>query len=101
MQNPFMAMQNPLMDLYSAGFKNAAELMQAYVENVQRASRELLEAKTPEEWLGAQTRFTNAQAEQLMQFWSRLWRIAGEDRGPQLVIPQPGSVSSEAMRNAA
>jgi hypothetical protein len=92
-------MQAQFMEMYCAGLKNTADLMQATLENAQRASRELAQARTPDEWMAVQTRFTNAQLERMVDYWNRLLRMPDEASGSPLVVPQAGT--SAATREGA
>jgi phasin family protein len=74
-------MQTQFMEIYCAGLKNTADLMQASLENAQRASRELAQARTLDEWMAVQTRFTNQQLERMVDYWNRMLRVPEEASG--------------------
>jgi len=53
-----MHMQPQFFEIYRAGLKSAADMMSASL----------------------QTRFTGAQLERTVDFWSRMWRAAGDSQ---------------------
>ncbi len=93
-----MHMQPQFFELYRAGLKSAADMMSASLQSAQRLQqqqldvlqgaiddqvksvRELSEVKTIDELMALQTRFTGAQFERTIDFWSRMWRVAGDSQ---------------------
>ena len=90
--------QSQLFDMYRAGLKNAAEVMSATLENARRIQqqqldalhsaiedqarsvRELAEVRRVEELMALQTRLAGSQLERSIDFWTRLWRAAGDNQ---------------------
>lgn len=91
-------MQQPqFLDLYRAGLRTAADVMQASLESAERlqreqldllhnavednvkSARELADAKSLDDLMTLQTRYTRAQLERSIDFWSRMWRAAGDN----------------------
>lgn len=88
--------QTQLLELYRANLRAAADMMRSQLENAERmqnqqldgvrraieentrSARELAEAKSIDELMGLQIRLTGAQIERNMDFWSRMWRSAGD-----------------------
>jgi phasin family protein len=93
-----MHMQPQFFEIYRAGLKSAADMMSASMQSVQRLQqqqldvlqgaiddqmksvRELSDVKTIDELMALQTRFTGAQFERAVDFWSRMWRVAGDSQ---------------------
>lgn len=93
-----MHMQPQFFELYRAGLKSAADMMSASLQSAQRLQqqqldvlqgaiddqvksvRELSEVKSIDELMALQTRFTGAQLERTVDFWSRMWRAAGDSQ---------------------
>ncbi|HWD21575.1 MAG TPA: phasin family protein [Burkholderiales bacterium] len=93
-----MQMQPQFFEIYRAGLKSAADMMSASMQSVQRLQqqqldvlqgaiddqmksvRELSDVKTIDELMALQTRFTGAQFERAVDFWSRMWRVAGDSQ---------------------
>jgi phasin family protein len=93
-----MQMQPQFFEIYRAGLKSAADMMSASMQSVQRLQqqqldvlqgaiddqmksvRELSDVKTIDELMALQTRFTGAQFERTVDFWSRMWRVAGDSQ---------------------
>jgi phasin family protein len=91
-------MQPQFFEIYRAGLKSAADMMSASMQSVQRLQqqqldvlqgaiddqmksvRELSDVKTIDELMALQTRFTGAQFERTVDFWSRMWRVAGDSQ---------------------
>lgn len=93
-----MHMQPQFFELYRAGLKSAADMMSASLQSAQRMQqqqmdvlqgaiddqvksvRELSEVKSIDELMALQTRLTGAQFERTVDFWSRMWRAAGDSQ---------------------
>lgn len=91
-------MQTQMFEIYRAGLKSAADMMTSSLESAQRLQqqqmdvlnsamedqmkslRELSEVKSVDELMALQTRFTGTQLERAMDFWSRMWRAAGDNQ---------------------
>lgn len=95
MQTP----QTPqFFEFYRAGMRTMAEVMQTSLESAERlqrqqldllhsavednvkSAREIGEAKSLDEMLSLQTRYSRAQLERTVDFWNRMWRTAGENQ---------------------
>src|SRR5688572_20488977 len=90
--------QTPFFEVYRAGLKNAADVMTATLENARRLQqqqldvlqsaideqarsvRELAEVRSMDELMTLQTRLANSQLERTVDFWSRMWRAAGDNQ---------------------
>jgi phasin family protein len=95
---PQIPMQTQWFEMYRAGLKTGADMMAASLESAQRLQqqqldalhtaideqtrsvRELAEVKSMDELVALQTRLTGAQLERAVDFWSRLWRAAGDNQ---------------------
>ncbi|MGH8740039.1 MAG: phasin family protein [Burkholderiales bacterium] len=93
-----MQMQTQWFEMYRAGLKTTADMMTASLEGAQRLQqqqldalhtalddqvksvRELSEVKSMDELMALQTRFTGSQVERAVDFWSRMWRAAGDNQ---------------------
>lgn len=91
-------MQSQFFEIYRAGLKSAADVMTATLENARRLQqqqldalqsaledqtksvRELAEVRTVDELMALQSRLAGTQLERTMDFWSRLWRAAGDNQ---------------------
>jgi phasin family protein len=111
-------MQNQFLDIYRTGLKTTADMMTASLEGAQRLQRqqldmlhnvfdeqvksvrELADAKTVDEWVALQTRYTGSQLERAMDFWSQMWRAVGDNRMAITPVSASASVAS-AMRDVA
>lgn len=111
-------MQNQFLDIYRTGLKTTADMMTAQLEGAQRLQRqqlemlhnvfdeqvksvrELAEAKSVDEWMALQTRFTGSQLERAMDFWAQMWRAVGDNRMAITPVSATTSVAS-AVREAA
>lgn len=97
-------MQNQFFELYRSGLKTAADMMTTSLQSAQklqqqqldalhgvldeqqRSVREIAEVKSVDELVALQTRLTGAQIERTIDFWSRMWRAAGDSQ--QAIIGQ-------------
>lgn len=111
-------MQNQFLDIYRTGLKTTADMMTAQLEGAQRLQRqqlemlhnvfdeqvrsvrELADAKSVDEWVALQTRFTGSQLERAMDFWAQMWRAVGDNRMAITPVSASTSVAS-AMRDVA
>ena len=91
-------MQTQFFEMYRAGLKNAADVMTATLENARRLQqqqldalqsaiedqtrsvRELADVHSMDELMALQTRLASSQLERTIDFWSRLWRAAGDNQ---------------------
>jgi hypothetical protein len=91
-------MQTQFFEIYRAGLKSAADMMTATLENARRLQQqqldalqsviddqaksvsELAEVRTVDELMALQSRLAGTQLERTMDFWSRLWRAAGDNQ---------------------
>ena len=91
-------MQTQFFEAYRAGLKSAADVMTATLENARRIQqqqldalqsaiedqaksvRELADVRTVDELMALQTRLASSQLERTMDYWSRLWRAAGDNQ---------------------
>jgi phasin family protein len=117
MQTP-QNQQNQFLDIYRTGLKTTADMMSASLEGAQRLQRqqlemlqnvfdeqvrsvrELADAKSVDEWVALQTRFTGSQLERAMDFWAQMWRAVGDNRMAITPVSASSSVAS-AMRDVA
>lgn len=88
--------QTQMLDLYRAGMKTAADLAKASLENAEKlqnrqlqivrnaleentkSASDLAQVKSLDELMALQTRLASSQMERMMDFWSGLWRTAGD-----------------------
>jgi hypothetical protein len=101
-----MTPQADLLDLYRAGLKNAADILQASLESAERLQSqqlvairraleqqsqsmgELGEAKTLDELLALQTRMAGAQFERTVSLWGDLVQVATQEAAKLAVSAQ-------------
>jgi len=118
---PQIPMQTQWFEMYRAGLKTGADMMAASLESAQRLQqqqldalhtaideqtrsvRELAEVKSMDELVALQTRLTGAQLERAVDFWSRLWRAAGDNQAAiigraQSQLGQVREVSQQAQQ---
>ena len=118
---PQTPMQTQWLEMYRAGLKTGADMMAASLESAQRLQqqqldalhtaideqtrsvRELAEVKSMDELVALQTRLTGAQLERAVDFWSRLWRAAGDNQAAiigraQSQLGQVREVSQQAQQ---
>ena len=87
-----------MFDLYRAGVRTASDVMKASLESVERiqnqqlqlirAAREenaksagqLTDVKTVDELVALQARLTGSQVQRVMDYWSGVWRAAGDNQ---------------------
>jgi phasin family protein len=97
-------MQQQFLDLYRAGLRSAADLMKASLEHTERlqqqqlqivrsaleentrSSSQLADAKNLDDFFSLNSRLTGGQLERMTEFWSSVWRAAGETQ--KLMIDQ-------------
>jgi phasin family protein len=91
-------MQTQFFEMYRAGLKNAADVMtatlegarrmqqqqldalQSAIEEQARSVRELADVRSMDELIALQTRLASSQLERSVDFWSRVWRTAGDNQ---------------------
>jgi hypothetical protein len=91
-------MQTQFFEIYCAGLKSAADVMTATLDSARRLQqqqldalqsalddqsksvRELAEVRSVDELMAVQSRLAGTQLERTMDFWSRLWRAAGDNQ---------------------
>jgi hypothetical protein len=91
-------MQTQFFEIYRAGLKSAADVMtatldgarrmqqqqldalQGAIEEQARSVRELAEVRSVDELMALQTRLAGSQLERTIDFWSRVWRAAGDNQ---------------------
>jgi hypothetical protein len=91
-------MQTQFLEMYCAGLKNAADVMTATLESARRMQQQQLDAlqsaiedqtksvrelagvRSVDELMALQSRLAGAQVERTIDFWSRLWRAAGDNQ---------------------
>ena len=96
MQTQFFGTQ--FFETYRAGLKNAADVMtatlegarrmqqqqldalQSAIEEQARSVRELADVRSMDELIALQTRLASSQLERSVDFWSRVWRAAGDNQ---------------------
>jgi phasin family protein len=85
-------------DLYRTGVRTASDVMKASLESVERmqnqqlqliraaleenakSTSQLAEVKSVDELVALQARLTGSQAQRVMDYWSGVWRIAGDNQ---------------------
>ena len=91
-------MQTQFFEIYRAGLKSAADMMTVTLENARKLQqqqlealqtaidgqsksvRELSEVRSVDELVALQTRFAGTQMERTMDFWTKVWRVAGDSQ---------------------
>jgi phasin family protein len=91
-------MQTQFFEIYRAGLKSAADVVTATLESARqlqqqqldalhsaledqtKSVRELADVRTVDELMALQSRLAGTQLERTMDFWSRLWRAAGDNQ---------------------
>ena len=84
------------IDFYRAGLRTAADLAKTSLESAERiqqqqlrvirgaleenarSTSQLAEVKNVDELMALQTRLAGSQLERMMEFWSGMWRAAGD-----------------------
>jgi phasin family protein len=107
-------------DLYRAGVRTAADVMKASLESVERmqsqqldliraaleentkSAGQLANVKSVDELVALQTRLTGSQAQRVMDYWSGLWRAAGDSQmaAAKLAASQVQAVSGSLRETA-
>ena len=90
--------QTQMLDIYRASMKTAADLAKASLENAERlqnrqlqivrnaleenakSASDLAQVKSLDEMMALQTRLASSQMERMIDFWSGLWRTAGDSQ---------------------
>lgn len=85
-------------ELYRAGMRTMTEMMQASLEGAEKmqrqqldllhnavednvkSARDIAEAKSLDEMVALQARYGRAQLDRTIDYWSRMWRAAGESQ---------------------
>ena len=91
-------MQTQFFEIYRAGLKSAADMMTVTLENARKLQqqqldalqtaidgqaksvRELSEVRSVDELMAVQTRLAGSQLERTMDFWAKVWRVAGDSQ---------------------
>lgn len=87
-----------MFDLYRAGVRTASDVMKASLESVERiqnqqlqliraaleenakSAGQLTDVKTVDELVALQARLTGSQVQRVMDYWSGVWRAAGDNQ---------------------
>jgi hypothetical protein len=87
------------LDFYRTGLRTASDMMKASLDSAERMQQQqfqavrnaleenaksvnqLAEARSLEEMVSVQTRMAGAQMETMMNLWTGMWRMAGENQG--------------------
>ena len=90
--------QTQMLDFYRASMKTAADIAKASLENAEklqnrqlqivrsaledntRSASDLAQVKSLDEMMALQTRLAGSQMERLMEFWTGVWRTAGDSQ---------------------
>ena len=90
--------QTQMLDFYRASMRTAADLAKASLENAEKlqnrqlqivrnaleentkSASDLAQVKSLDEMMALQTRLAGAQMERVIDFWSGLWRTAGDSQ---------------------
>ena len=93
-----MQPQTQMLDFYRASMKTAADIAKASLENAEklqnrqlqivrsaleentRSASDLAQVKSLDEMMALQTRLAGAQMERVMEFWTGMWRTAGDSQ---------------------
>jgi phasin family protein len=86
------------LDLYRNGVKTASDVMKASLESIERmqnqqmqlvrsaleenakSASQLSDVKSMDELVALQARLTGSQAQRMMDYWSGVWRAAGDNQ---------------------
>ena len=103
-----MQMQTQFFEIYRAGLKSTADVMTATLESARRLQqqqldalqsaiedqtksvRELADVRSVDELMTLQSRLAGTQLERTIDFWSRLWRAAGDNQLAMIGQAQAG-----------
>ena len=117
MQQQIMQTQKQFVDLYRSSLRSMNEAMKASLENAERVQRQQLdllrgaiedstrsagqlgEMSNLDDLMQVQARIAGAQLQRTMEFWSSVWRAAGESQAA--VISQMRSQAGELGQAAA
>ena len=111
------------LDFYRTGVRTASDVMKASLESVERMQNQQLqlirsaledqsksvsqlsECRSMDELLALQARLTSSQAQKMMDYWSGIWRVAGDNQmaAARLAASQVQAVSGslrESMQGA-
>ena len=90
--------QTQMLDFYRASMRTAADLAKASLENAEKlqnrqlqivrnaleenakSASDLAQVKSLDEMMALQTRLASSQMERMIDFWSGLWRTAGDSQ---------------------
>jgi phasin family protein len=90
--------QTQMLDIYRASMKTAADIAKASLENAEKlqnrqlqivrnaleenakSASDLAQVKSLDEMMALQTRLASSQMERMIDFWSGLWRTAGDSQ---------------------
>ena len=109
-----------LFDLYRTGVRTASDVMKASLESVERiqnqqlqlirsaleentkSAGQLADVKTMDELVALQARLTGSQVQRVMDYWSGVWRAAGDNQmaAARLAASQVQAVSG-SLRDSA
>jgi phasin family protein len=108
------------VDFYRAGLRTAADLAKASLESAERLQQqqlkiirsaieesekstgELASVRSVDELMALQTRLAGSQWERMMEFWSGMWRAAGDNQAAMIgQIRSQISQSAVSLREAA
>jgi phasin family protein len=86
------------LDLYRTSVRTASDVMKASLESAERmqnqqlqlirsaleeqskSASQLAECRSMDELVALQARLTGSQAQKLMDYWSGIWRVAGDNQ---------------------
>jgi phasin family protein len=111
------------LDLYRTGVRTASDVMKASLESVERmqnqqlqlirsaleeqskSANQLSECRSMDEMVALQARLTGSQAQRVMDYWSGIWRVAGDNQmaAARLAASQVQAVSGslrDSMQSA-
>jgi hypothetical protein len=108
------------LDLYRTGVRSASDVMKASLESIERlqnqqlqlirsaleenakSASQLSDVRSMDELLALQARLTGSQAQKVMDYWSGVWRAAGDNQmaAAKLAASQVQAVSS-GLRDSA
>lgn len=108
------------LDLYRTGIRTASDVMKASLESVERmqsqqlqlirsaleenakSASQIAEVKSMDELVALQARLTGSQAQRVMDYWSGVWRVAGDNQlaAARLAASQVQAVSGSLRESA-